>query len=148
MLDAGQIVIAAGGGGIPVVETDGRLSGVEAVIDKDWTAALVADQLAAETLVIVTCVPYAYLFFNTDQQQPISQVTPAQLQVWLDEGHFAPGSMRPKVEAAIQFASRPGCRTIICEAASLPAALIGEAGTIVENGPAPPAAIKPTERAP
>lgn len=135
LLEAGQVVIAAGGGGIPVIDKDGRLVGVEAVIDKDWTAALMADQVDAETLVIVTCVPCAYLFFNTDQQQPISQATPAQLKAWLDEGHFAPGSMRPKAEAAIQFASKPGCRAIICDVESLPAALVGDASTIIEGVP-------------
>jgi carbamate kinase len=140
LLEAGQVVVAAGGGGIPVVNKNGRLVGVEAVIDKDWTAALMADQLDAETLVIVTCVPCAYLFYNTDQQQPILQVTPAQLQAWLDEGHFAPGSMRPKAEAAIQFASKPGRRSIICDVHSLPAAVIGEASTIVEGVPTSQAA--------
>lgn len=135
LLEAGQIVIAAGGGGIPVVHDQGRLVGVEAVIDKDSTAALLADQLDAETLVIVTCVPSAYLFYNSDRQQPISQVTPAQLKAWLDEGHFAPGSMRPKVEAAIRFTSKPGRRAIICDVESLPAALIGKASTIIEGVP-------------
>ena len=140
LLEAGQVVVAAGGGGIPVINDNGRLAGVEAVIDKDWTAALMADQLEAETLVIVTCVPCAYLFYNTHQQQPISQVTPTQLQAWLDEGHFAPGSMRPKAEASIQFASKPGRRAIICDVQSLPAALMGEASTIVEGAPTSQAA--------
>jgi carbamate kinase len=140
LLEAGHVVIAAGGGGIPVVNERGRLVGVEAVIDKDWTAALMADQLDAETLVIVTCVPCAYLFFNTDQQTAISHVTPHQLRDWLEEGHFAPGSMLPKAEAAIQFASKPGRRAIICDAASLPAALVGEASTIIEGVPSSHAA--------
>jgi carbamate kinase len=140
LLEAGQVVIAAGGGGIPVVKKNGRLVGVEAVIDKDLTGALMADQLDAETLVIVTCVPCVYLFYNTDQQEPISQVTPAQLNAWLDEGHFAPGSMRPKVEAAIQFASKPGRRAIICDVESLPAALVGDASTIIEGVPSSQAA--------
>ncbi|MDP6556833.1 MAG: carbamate kinase [Pirellulaceae bacterium] len=135
LLETGQIVVAGGGGGIPVVSKSGRLVGIEAVIDKDWTAALMADQLDAEMLVILTCVPCAYLFFNTDQQQAISQVTPAQLKTWLDEGHFAPGSMRPKVEAVIQFASKPDRRAIICDVESLPAALVGGAGTIVKGLP-------------
>jgi carbamate kinase len=142
LLEAGQVVIAAGGGGIPVVSENGRLVGVEAVIDKDWTAALLADQLDAETLFIVTCVPCAYLFFNTAQQQPISRVTPAQMTAWLDQGHFAPGSMRPKVEAAIQFASKPGRRAVICDADSLPAALAGQAGTIID-GPLASSAPQP-----
>lgn len=135
LLEAEQIVIAAGGGGIPVIKKNGRFVGVEAVIDKDLTGALMADQLDAEMLVIVTCVPCAYLFYNTDQQQPISQVTPAQLNTWLDEGHFAPGSMRPKVEATIQFASKLGRRAIICDVDSLPAALVGEASTIIQGVP-------------
>lgn len=140
LLQAGKVVIAAGGGGIPVVDKHGRLVGIEAVIDKDLTAALLADQLDADTLVIVTCVPCAYLFYHTDQQQPISQVTPAQLKTWLDEGHFAPGSMRPKVEAAIQFSAKPGRRAIICDVDTLPAALVGAAGTIVECEPTSPTA--------
>ncbi len=140
LLEAGHVVIAAGGGGIPVVNRNGRLVGIEAVIDKDLTAALLGDQLDAQMLVIVTCVPCAYLFYNTDQQQPILRVTRAELKIWLDEGHFAPGSMRPKVEAALQFAAKPGRRAIICDIESLPAALAGEAGTVIESLPLSPTA--------
>ena len=133
LLDAGQVVIAAGGGGIPVVESGHRLVGVEAVIDKDLTGQLLADELGAESLVIVTCVPCAYLSFNTDQQAPIERATATQMQQWLDQGHFAPGSMQPKVEAAIQFTAKPGRRVIICDVESLPEALEGKAGTIIES---------------
>ncbi|MEQ8786800.1 MAG: carbamate kinase [Pirellulaceae bacterium] len=133
LLELGVIVIAAGGGGIPVVRGADGLIGVEAVIDKDLTAALLADQLEARQLIILTCVPCAYRCFNTPRQEPIGRVTAEEAQSLLAEGHFAPGSMRPKIEAAIRFASRPCRRTIICDPPSLADALQGLAGTIIET---------------
>lgn len=133
LLEARQIVVAAGGGGIPVIEEQTRHVGVEAVIDKDLTGALMANQLDAELLVILTCVPCAYLDFNTPQQKPISRATPERMKGYLKEGHFAPGSMQPKVDATIQFVSDSRRRAIICDVESLPLALSGEAGTIIEE---------------
>jgi carbamate kinase len=133
LLELGVIVIAAGGGGIPVIRGANGLLGVEAVIDKDLTAALLAGQLAAQQLIILTCVPCAYRNFNTPRQEPIGRVTAEEARALLAEGHFAPGSMRPKIEAAIRFASRPGRRTIVCDPSSLAEALGGAAGTIIET---------------
>ncbi len=132
LLEMGVTVIAAGGGGIPVVRHDGQLQGVEAVIDKDLTAALIADQLDADLLVVLTGVPCAYRNFNTPRQEAIARAGVDLACKLLEEGHFAPGSMGPKMEAAIQFVSKPGRRAIICDPPSLSAALQGRAGTIVE----------------
>jgi carbamate kinase len=132
LLDMGVITIAAGGGGISVVRRNGQLHGVEAVIDKDLTAALIADQLDAQLLIILTGVQCAYRNFGTTRQEAIGRVDARQARQLLDEGHFAPGSMRPKIEAAIQFASQPQRQVIICDPPSLAAAFAGAAGTIVE----------------
>jgi carbamate kinase len=133
LLELGAIVIAAGGGGIPVVRRDGRLEGVEAVIDKDLTAALAADRLDAQRLVILTDVPCAYRHYRAACQTPIRVTTASEVSQFLAEGHFAPGSMRPKMEAAARFVSRSGRQAIITNPASLGSALRGEAGTIVES---------------
>ena len=132
LLSQGTLVIAAGGGGIPVVRDDGRLRGIEAVIDKDLTAALLADQLNAELLLILTDVPCAYQDFGSENQQPIKHVATHEASRLIAAGHFAPGSMLPKMQAAAQFANRPGRRTVICNPSSLNAALQGTAGTTVE----------------
>lgn len=132
LLQAGVLVIAAGGGGIPVVRKEERLIGVEAVVDKDLASALLGALLDAQLMVILTGVPCAYLNFGTDRQKPIRQIDVMQAQRYLDEGHFAPGSMQPKVQAATRFSSRPGTRTVICDPPSLAEALQGRAGTIVE----------------
>lgn len=132
LLEAGTLVIAAGGGGIPVIRRSGKLQGVEAVIDKDLTAALLADQVGADVLLILTDVPCVYENFGTAQQTPIARITRAEAQRLIAECHFAPGSMLPKMQAAVRFADRPGRRAIICGASALHSALLGEAGTHVE----------------
>lgn len=131
LFDAGVIAIAAGGGGVPVVRRDGKLTGVEAVIDKDLTAALLADQLGADTLIILTDVPCAYRYFRSARQQAIGRIRVDDARRLIAEGHFAAGSMQPKVEAAARFAARAGRRTIICNPPLLAGALRGAAGTIV-----------------
>lgn len=132
LLDLGAVVIAAGGGGIPVVRKGDVLEGVDAVIDKDWSAALLADHIGADTLVILTGVDAVYRDFGTDQAEPLGTVSAAALSRIAEDGHFPEGSMGPKVEAAVDFATRaPGRRAIICDPASLERALAGEAGTIV-----------------
>lgn len=135
LLEAGAVVIAAGGGGIPVVERGGRLDGVDAVIDKDLTAALLADAVGAERLVILTGVPCAYRDYGTERQEPLGALTPEQVAGLLADGHFPAGSMGPKMEAARRFASQPGRDAIICDPASLEAALSGNAGTRVALNP-------------
>ena len=132
LLELGAVVIAAGGGGIPVVREGVRLRGVDAVIDKDRASALLAQALGASSLVILTGVPQAYLFYGTPAQRGIDRATPARALAWLGEGHFAPGSMGPKIEAAARFAAQGG-RALICDPASLPAALEGRAGTWIEE---------------
>ena len=132
LMASGTLVIAAGGGGIPVVREGRRLRGIEAVIDKDLTASLLADQLDAELLLILTDVPCAYRNFGSADREPIGQVFGDEARQLIAAGHFSPGSMLPKMEAAVQFADRPGRRAIICNSSSLHAALLGEAGTTVE----------------
>ncbi|MGE5193976.1 MAG: carbamate kinase [Deltaproteobacteria bacterium] len=133
LLDAGALVICGGGGGIPVVREDGRLRGVEAVIDKDLTSALVATAIGARLMVILTGVPCAYRNFNSPRQEPLGRLSVHQTRQLLAEGHFPPGSMGPKIEAAIQFASQPKACAIICNPENLPAALQGNAGTIIRS---------------
>jgi carbamate kinase len=128
----GVAVIAAGGGGIPVVREGDALRGIDAVVDKDLAAALLAVGLGAGRLVVVTDVPCAYTRYRSPEQAPIGRVTPEEVRRLAAEGHFAPGSMAPKMEAAARFAEHGG-RAILCDARSLPEALRGEGGTIVET---------------
>lgn len=140
LVERGVIVVAAGGGGIPVVQDEsGRLQGVEAVIDKDRTAALLASQLDADQLVILTCVPCAYTHFGTPQQTPLGRLSASEARQLLTDGHFAPGSMGPKMEAAIRFVEQGGRRTIICDPPNLAAALDSQAGTRIEPDTSLPA---------
>ena len=132
LLDLGVLVIAAGGGGIPVVRENGQLRGVEAVVDKDLAGALLGVRLEAELFVILTGVPCAYRYFGTPRQEPIGRVSVFEAEALVAEGHFAPGSMRPKVEAAIQFARGRRRTAMICDPPSLFRALERAAGTIVE----------------
>lgn len=106
LVDSGTVVICAGGGGIPVVRrADGSLTGVEAVIDKDLTAAILADLLGCDTLVIATDVDSAVLEFGTPNARPLGLVRPDEMAGYIEAGHFAAGSMGPKVQAAQRFAS-------------------------------------------
>jgi carbamate kinase len=133
LLELGVVVIACGGGGVPVIRRDGKLEGVDAVVDKDLAAALLGLELGAEQLYILTGVPCAFRFFGTDRQAPIRHLTAVQAHQALDEGHFAPGSMRPKIEAAIQFVDgSANNRAVISDPQSLAAALRGDAGTTIE----------------
>jgi carbamate kinase len=134
LLALGIIVIAAGGGGIPVVEQDNKLEGVEAVIDKDLATALLAIGIAADQLVMVTDVPGVYTGFGSDNARLITRTHPDELAAWLAEGHFPEGTMGPKVEAAIQYVRASGNRAVICQPGDLAGALVGQAGTVVESG--------------
>lgn len=132
LLNLGTIVIAAGGGGIPVIRDNHHVRGVEAVIDKDLTAARIADQIGAQRLVILTDVPCAFRHYRTDRQQPIGRVTPEQLRQDIHDGHFASGSMLPKIEAALGFVRRSDRMALITNAESLENALHGRDGTRIE----------------
>ncbi len=129
LLDDGVVVIAAGGGGIPVIERQGVLRGVDAVIDKDLSSALLADRLGAQRLIIITQAPCAYTHFGTSNQAPIGQIDRDAMQQLVAEGHFAAGSMKPKIEAALEFVSMPGREVIICHAKGLSSAMLGRNGT-------------------
>lgn len=132
LLAAGYVVIANGGGGIPTVrEADGTLRGVEAVIDKDLGAALLARSLDADVLVIATDVPRAVLAFGTPEAQPIGRVGVEQLRAYAERGEFASGSMGPKVDAACRFVEATGRTSVITDLTSIVAAVHGGAGTVV-----------------
>lgn len=132
LMGAGYIVVCSGGGGIPTVRRpDGSLAGVEAVIDKDLTAALVAEHVGADVLVIATDVEAAVTGFGTDQEEPIGEVSAEQLRRIAAEQGFAAGSMGPKVEAVIRFAERAGGIGVITSLHSITAALDAHTGTRV-----------------
>ncbi|MHA1909288.1 MAG: carbamate kinase [Candidatus Thorarchaeota archaeon] len=137
----GIIVYAVGGGGIPVVKDDrGQLEGIAAVIDKDRASALLANGLNADLLLISTAVEQVYLNFGKDDQKAIDKMTHIEAKRYIDEGHFTPGSMLPKVEACIDFIRNGGEMAIITNPENITRALNGETGTrIVEGWAAPPA---------
>lgn len=103
LVDNDVVTIAVGGGGIPVVEADGHLAGVEAVIDKDFASAKLAELIDADVLLILTGVDNVYINYNQPDQEKLEEITVAQAKEWIAQGQFAPGSMLPKVEAAIDF---------------------------------------------
>lgn len=113
LVNAGQIVIACGGGGIPVITQGHHLKGASAVIDKDFCSALLAKELNADVLIILTAVEKVAVNFNKPNQQWLDTLTVAQAQKLCDEGHFAPGSMLPKVQAAMDFAQSGNGRTAL-----------------------------------
>ena len=133
LVQSSCLVIASGGGGIPVVEEPGGgYQGIEAVIDKDLAAALLADAVESQLLLILTDVPGAYLHYGTPNQQLLGEVTIEEIASYAAAGHFAAGSMGPKVEAAIRFVSRgKGRCAIITALDSAIRALQGKAGTRV-----------------
>jgi len=132
LVGAGYVVVANGGGGIPVVrDPDGSLRGVEAVIDKDLGAALLARTVDADVLVIATDVPHAVLHFGTPEAAEIGTVPVATMREYAAAGHFASGSMGPKVDAACRFVEQGGARAVITDLESLSGAVEHGAGTVV-----------------
>ncbi|MET1160326.1 MAG: carbamate kinase [Thermoprotei archaeon] len=130
LLDEGFIVIASGGGGIPVyVDEKGLLRGVEAVIDKDLAGERLASAIGAEIFMILTDVDKVYLNYGTPQQKPIDMMTVSEAKKYYQEGHFKPGSMGPKVLAAIRFIENGGKEAIIAHLHQAYEALKGKAGT-------------------
>ncbi|MCK5071607.1 MAG: carbamate kinase [Desulfocapsa sp.] len=113
LLESGFHVVTAGGGGVPVVRSDIGLTSVDAVIDKDKTASLLATNLNAPLLVISTAIEQVMLNFGTVDEKPLAQVSVAEMEQYLHDGHFAPGSMAPKIEAAIDFIRNGGQKVII-----------------------------------
>ena len=132
---AGYIVVVCGGGGVPVVRNEyGSLRGVDAVIDKDRASSSLAQTLRADLLLISTGVEQVSLNFNTPQEQPLDSLTLVEARRYLDEGHFARGSMYPKIEAAIDFVHNGGPRAIITDPPNISRALHGETGTRIIPG--------------
>jgi len=135
LVAAGQIVIAAGGGGIPVVQNARgelrELKGVYGVVDKDRASALLARQLGADLLLISTGVPQVAVHFNTPQQRNLARVTVTELQDYLAAGHFPPGSMAPKIESVIDFVRATGKEALITGPQHITRALAGATGTWV-----------------
>jgi carbamate kinase len=132
LVSAGYVVIACGGGGIPVFQgDDGDLEGVEAVIDKDLASSMLARELNADLFVISTGVPRVAINFGRPDQRWLEQLTRAEAERYLAEGHFAEGSMAPKIRAIIAYLDRPGRRGLITDPPDIGRALAGEAGTLL-----------------
>ncbi|MEO7129795.1 MAG: carbamate kinase [Dermatophilaceae bacterium] len=138
LMHAGYVVVAAGGGGVPVARTSsGTIEGVEAVIDKDLTAALLARSMEADVLIIATDVEHAIIGYGTPDAYPVRRVSLAEMEAYAAEGHFASGSMGPKVEAALRFVRAGGSRSIITALDKIAVAIDGGVGTIIESPSAP-----------
>jgi carbamate kinase len=127
---AGHIVVACGGGGIPIhVREDGKYVGIEAVVDKDLTSSVLARDVLAEILIILTAVPHVYVDFGKPGERALTAVTLDEIRGYFAAGQFPAGSMGPKIEAAIGFLDQGGRRALITDPDSLPAAMEGRAGT-------------------
>ena len=133
MVEAGLVVVACGGGGIPVFKTEGHhLKGAAAVIDKDFASCVLAQQLEADTLIILTAVEKAAVNFGKPNQKWLDRLTPEEAEVYMSEGHFAPGSMLPKVQAAVEFAkSAPGRSALITLLEKARDGVAGRTGTVI-----------------
>ncbi|MBE0524366.1 MAG: carbamate kinase [Methanosarcinales archaeon] len=127
----GVIVVACGGGGIPVVKKHGDLIGVDAVIDKDLASSLLAVEINADILLFLTSVDKVALNYNTPEQVNLNCLTVVDARRYLAEGHFPSGSMGPKIQAAVEFVEQGGERAIVCRAGTVVEALEGRAGTVI-----------------
>ncbi|MDD7305512.1 MAG: carbamate kinase [Peptoniphilaceae bacterium] len=129
-----NIVITVGGGGVPVIETSQGLKGVPAVIDKDRSSALLAEELHADKLVILTAVDQVMINFNKPNQESISEMNLDQAKQYIEEGHFAPGSMLPKVEACMEFVEKSeNGEALITSLERAAEALEGKTGTVIKK---------------
>jgi carbamate kinase len=132
LADAGQEVIACGGGGIPVLEQAHQLKGASAVIEKDAIAGRLAADLKADRLIILTSVPNVFTGYETDDQKPIDRMSIEQARKYIEDGEFAEGNMLPKIEAAITFLeANPEGSVLITSLGSVSEALKGRAGTFI-----------------
>jgi carbamate kinase len=130
LINAGIVTIAVGGGGIPVVkDAQGNLEGVEAVIDKDFASSLLASNIGADLFLISTAVEKVALNFNKPEQQWIDELNLDQAKQYLSEGHFAKGSMEPKIQSVVRYLENGGKRAIITDPENIERALAGETGT-------------------
>ena len=134
LIKHGTLVIAAGGGGIPVIKEQGNYKGVDAVIDKDKTSALLAAHLQSDQLIILTAVDHVYINFGKDNQEGLGEVTVDEIKQHIADGQFAKGSMLPKVEAALQFLEKSkNGSVLITSLEGLGDALDGKIGTLIKN---------------
>ncbi len=132
LVEDGTIVISTGGGGIPVYRTNGDIVGVEAVIDKDYASEKLADLIDADVLLILTGVKNVYINYNQPDEKALHKVTVEEMRRYMEEGHFAKGSMLPKIEAAVQFVeSKPGRTAVITSLDCAATGLSGDCGTII-----------------
>lgn len=129
LMNDGVLVVACGGGGIPVVSANGALAGVEAVIDKDRASALLAAQLGVDIFAISTDTDYVYLDYKKATQRPLTRVTLSEMQTHFEAGHFPPGNMGPKIESALRFLRAGGKEVVITSYDHLCDAVAGTAGT-------------------
>ena len=135
LVDRGALVVCTGGGGVPVVRENGRLRGVEAVIDKDRASAVLAAQLGVDLFAICTDADYAYLNYKTPDQAPLHRVTVSELAAYHRAGHFPEGNMGPKVESVLNFLQHGGKEAVITNFNHLPRATKGQAGTQIVPDP-------------
>lgn len=133
LINNGSLVIAGGGGGIPVVKDDrGDLHGVDAVIDKDKSSAILAAHIKSDKLIILTAVDYIFINFGKENEEKLTKVTTADMEKYIEEGQFAKGSMLPKVEASLEFIEKnPEGEVLITSLENLDAALEGKVGTVI-----------------
>ncbi|MDH5374418.1 MAG: carbamate kinase [Candidatus Bathyarchaeota archaeon] len=129
LVDLGFVTVVVGGGGIPVIEEDGELSGIEAVIDKDYASSLLAIGIKADLFLISTSVEKVALNFGKPNQKLLDRMTLEEAKKYYEEGHFPPGSMGPKIQAIINFLERGGKEAIITDPENIERALLGETGT-------------------
>ena len=125
------IVVTCGGGGIPVVEENGELKGIDAVIDKDLASSLLALEIKADVIMFLTTVERVALNYNTPKQVELKRLTSSKALQYLAQGHFPPGSMGPKIEAALDFVVNGEKKAIICTPEVVEKALMGRAGTLI-----------------
>jgi len=129
LVEAGYYPVTCGGGGIPVIEKDKGLIGVEAVIDKDLTSCLLGNELGAELLIISTAVEHVMLNFGKPNETPVMRMTTREAERYIKEGHFAPGSMLPKIQAALKFLKAGGKKVIITAPEFIKKAVLNGSGT-------------------
>lgn len=134
LVDSGQLVIACGGGGIPVTRQGNHLKGASAVIDKDFASELLAEDLNADFLIILTAVEKVAINFGKPEEKWLDNLTPDQAKEYMEEGHFAPGSMLPKVQAAVKFAeSQDGRTALITLLEKAKEGILGQTGTHIHK---------------
>ena len=133
LMELGFIVIACGGGGIPVIKEGKKLYGVEAVIDKDLASSKLAEEIKADILLIATDVEHVFLNFGKKNQEAVKRISAREAEKYLQAGHFPEGSMAPKIKAAVNFTKHTGKRAAICSIEKIIPALEGRAGTQISR---------------